>query len=240
MKLIIEDTYEQMSVQAAADMLTFLQTLESPLICPASGNSPAALYSALHRLVQQEKVDISAWKFIGLDEWKGMNGGDEGSCRSMLNEQLFYPLQIPPGNIFFFNGKAPDLAEECMKAEQFIQQHGGIKVAIVGIGMNGHIGMNEPGTPASARSHVAVIHPLTQKVGQKYFAEPKQLDEGLTLGIGTLLESQKIYLIANGRHKAGVIKQMLTDSPGERFPATQLKDHPGLSLYLDKEAASML
>ena len=240
MKLIIKDTYEMMAQQVAADMLDVLRAYATPLICPASGTSPTLVYNAFYHLVQQQGVDTSTWHFIGLDEWMGMNGGDKGSCRQMLDEQLFHPLQVSDENIFFFDGKALDVEAECRKAENFIGHHGGIHLAIVGIGMNGHIGMNEPGTPVSSRSHVAAIHPVTQKVGQKYFSEPRQLDAGMTLGLGTLLESQRIFLIANGSHKAEIIRQMIAGGPDEQLPATLLKNHPGLSVYLDKEAAALI
>jgi galactosamine-6-phosphate isomerase len=169
MNIFIGESYEALSQRAAEDTLAFLQTKEAPLICPASGYSPTGLYRHLVKLVQEKNVDTSRWHFVALDEWLGMNGSDEGSCRYMLDVQLFHPLHIPPHRICFFDGKSTDLQAECKRAEAFIGVHGGIDIAIVGIGRNGHIGMNEPGTPADAGVHVASLHPDTQQVGQKYF-----------------------------------------------------------------------
>jgi len=240
MKLTIADTYETMSRQAAEALLGLLQTVQKPLICTASGASPAGLYKELVHLVQATQVDISNWYFVGLDEWKGMNGSDEGSSRHQLDQQLFHPLSITAQQIGFFDGRANDLDKECQRIEDFISQHGGIDIAILGIGVNGHIAMNEPGTPASLRSHIAAIHPSTQQIGQKYFKEPRLLDTGITLGLATLLEAKQVLLLASGSSKAESIDQMLHAPISEAFPATLLRNHKGLQIYLDAAAAQLL
>src|SRR4030095_9838320 len=84
------------------------------------------------------------WYFVGLDEWIGMDGADQGSCRHFFDEQLFGPLQVPEYRISFFNGKSSQPEKECAKAEDFILARGGIDVAVLGVGMNGHLGFNEP------------------------------------------------------------------------------------------------
>jgi galactosamine-6-phosphate isomerase len=240
MKVIIEDSYEAMSERAAADLFHLLQSLHKPLICVASGASPAGLYRQLTRLVEGSRTDTSGWHFVGLDEWKGMDGSDEGSCRHQLNEQLFHPLHVSEERICFFNGRAGDLEMECQGVEEFIQQFERIDVAILGIGVNGHIGMNEPGTPPSLRSHIAAIHPGTQQTGQKYFKEPRQLDTGLTLGMATLLEAKHLVLLASGESKAGSIYEMLHAPQTEEMPASLLRGHSSLRVYLEKDAAGRL
>ena len=240
MKVIIEDTYEAMSRRAAVDMHLLLQSLDNPLICTASGASPAGLYHELILLVKAFGIDTSNWHFVGLDEWKGMDGSDEGSCRDQLNHQLFNPLKVPEQSICFFSGRAEDLVSECLRVEEYIQQFSSIDVAILGIGVNGHIGMNEPGTPAYLRSHVATIHPSTQLIGQKYFKEPRQIDTGLTLGLATLLEAKHLMLLASGETKAQSVYEMLHATQSEEMPATLIRDHTNLHLYLDKEAAKRL
>lgn len=228
-----------MSEQAAADLFTFLQKEEKPLICTASGASPAGLYRELVKLVEHSKFDVSNWYFIGLDEWMGMNGDDEGSSRYQLNEQLFEPLKIAEDRIFFFDGTA-NAEEQCKQADGFIASHGGITVSILGIGVNGHIAMNEPGTSPNLRSHVTDILPETQAIGQKYFKEAKQIDKGITMGLTSLNESKLIMLLAAGSNKAESIRRMLHETIGTDCPATFLRDHSNLNLYLDTDAASLL
>lgn len=240
MKVIIEDSYEAISKKAAAELLLLLQSLDKPLVCVASGASPAALYTELVQMVQASKSDTSTWHFAGLDEWVGMNGGDEGSCRYQLNQQLFAPLKIAEQRICFFDGRAKDVENECQRVEDFIQPFKQIDVAILGIGVNGHVGMNEPGTPASLRSHVANIHLSTQQIGQKYFKEPRRLDMGLTLGLTNLLESKHVMLLASGKSKADSVYEMLHGPQNEQMPASLLRDHANLKLYLETAAAERL
>src|SRR6266487_171706 len=136
MKIIIANTYEDMSRQAAHDLIETMQSIDKPLLCPASGNTPVNLYKELVHLHQQQKFDISNWFFVGLDEWAGINEADEGSCKYSLNNQLFYPFKITDDKICFFDGRAKDLNDECDRIEKFIQQQGGIDVAVLGLGMN--------------------------------------------------------------------------------------------------------
>lgn len=240
MNIKIAATYQAMSWQAAYDLVQLLKSKEKPLICVASGHTPAGLYQELIKIIRQQQLDVSSWNFIGLDEWAGMNAGDSGSCQFHLHQQLFEPLGISQQQICFFNGRTEDGEAECRRVEAFIAQNGGIEVAILGLGLNGHIGMNEPGTPATTRSHVASIDALTQQIGQKYFSTPQTLSQGLTLGLATLLEAKHLLLLVNGTHKASIVKQVLSQQPSPALPATLLASHPGLTFYLDKEAAQLL
>jgi galactosamine-6-phosphate isomerase len=169
-----------------------------------------------------------------------MDGNDEGSCRFHLNNQLFNPLRVAPERICFFNGRTKDADKECNDIEQFILLHEGIDLAILGLGMNGHIGMNEPGTSATLRSHVTELDTITKNTAQKYFKEQRQLTKGITLGLTTLAEAQNIFLLVSGAHKAAIVKKMLEDEISEQVPGSLLRNHPGLSIYLDAEAAKFI
>lgn len=239
MEFSVSDTYEAMSKKVADDIIQLMQPVKQPLICTASGDSPAGLYKELVQRVNAQQADISNWFFVSLDEWAGMNGDDEGSCRFHLNNELFNPLQLQQ-RVCFFDGRANDLQSECNKVENFVKAHGGIDVAIVGLGINGHVGMNEPGTSAALRSHVADIDPVTQKTGQKYFKEPQSLTQGITLGLATLMEAKHVILLVSGRHKAEVVKKVLEGEISEALPASLLRNHKDLKVYLDKEAAALI
>jgi galactosamine-6-phosphate isomerase len=240
MNVQVFSTYEELSKQAAEDITQLLSHKETPLVCMASGDSPAGLYREIVKRVKEKKLDISHWYFVGLDEWMGMNENDEGSCRFHLNNQFFNPLQISNERICFFDGKAIDVNEECKRTENFVSKHKGIDVVILGLGLNGHIGMNEPGTSPNLHSHVAEIHPTTQQAGQKYFTKPQQLSQGLTLGIATIMEAKNILLIVNGAHKSKIVQQVLQGEISEQVPASLLRKHAGLKVYLDSSAAQLL
>lgn len=240
MNLFVYETYESMSARAAESVIEVIRSKKNAVLCTASGDSPAGLYKKLVAYIRENNIDISGVRFIGLDEWLGMNGNDEGSCRYHLNNQLFQPLEIEEKNIAFFDGRASDPEAECERINHSINQFNGIDMAIVGLGMNGHVGMNEPGTPASLHSHVAEIDPITQQVGQKYFKEKKEISGGLTLGIANLMEAKNVMLIVSGKKKAEIVKQVLEEGISENLPAGLLRNHPNFSVYLDAEAASLL
>lgn len=240
MKIFTANTYDELSKQAAVDLLQFVGSNPAPLICTASGDSPAGLYRELVQKTVTEALDTENWNFVGLDEWAGMNGDDEGSCRYHLNKLFFQPLAVKENHICFFDGRAENKTAQCEASESYIRQHNGIDVAIVGLGLNGHIGMNEPGTPANSRSRVADIDPQTQQVGQKYFSATQLLTHGLTLGIATLMEAKHIMLIVNGAHKASIVHRMLNEEPTDHLPATLFRKHPGLHIYLDSTAAQLV
>jgi glucosamine-6-phosphate isomerase len=240
MEIFIADSYEEMSRMAAEDLLQLMQERERPVVSPASGDSPAGLYKEIARRFNNKEIDVSGWQFVSLDEWVGMDVNDMGSCRYYLNQQLFHPLQISNDQICFFDGRAGDLEAECARVERFIRDEGGIDVAVVGVGMNGHVGLNEPGVDPSLRSHVMDLDTVTQQVGQKYFMEQKQLTKGITLGIATLMEARYIFLLISGAHKAAIAKKVLEGPVSEQLPASLLRHHPGLRVYLDRDAATEL
>ncbi len=240
MEIFIADNYEDMSRKVADDILQFMQERDRPVISPASGESPAGLYREIVKRFQNKEINVLNWQFVSLDEWVGMNGSDEGSCLFRLNRELFQPLQLSQDQICFFDGKAQDLEAECERIEHFIQEHRGIDVAVVGVGMNGHVGFNEPSTKSSLRSHVTDLDTVTQQVGQKYFKGQKQLTKGITLGLATLMEARYIILLISGRHKAAIAQKVLKGPISEQVPASLLRQHNGLRVYLDREAAAGL
>ncbi len=240
MKLLISETYDEMSHKAVNDLLNFIEGKQHPLLCTASGDSPKGMYKELIKQVKEKDIDISGWKFLSLDEWAAMNGNDEGSCRFHLNNDLFGPLNIAEKNIVFFDGKAKNADEECERIETFINDHGGIDVAIAGLGTNGHVGMNEPGASANSRVHVAEIDSTTQAVGQKYFTKEQSLTHGLTLGIASLLDAANVMLLVSGNKKAAAVQKMIEEEISTQLPASLLRNHTSFHVYLDAAAASQL
>ncbi len=240
MQLNLLKDKETLSKKATHDITEIMSFKQNPLICVASGDSPSGIYKNIVNEVQKKDLNIDHWSFIGLDEWVGLNGADEGSCRWHLNRELFNPLNIKEASICFFDGASKNLAQECLNTECYIQKHNGIEIAILGLGMNGHIGMNEPQTPISTRSHVIDLDTITIEVGQKYFNKPQPLTKGITLGITTLLEAKHIILIVSGFKKAAIVKQVIEGPISELIPASLLRNHPNCIIYLDEAAASNL
>ena len=127
MDLFVEEDYAGLSEKAAQHLLKLARNKKEPLVCVASGDSPAGLYKEI--ITQQNPPETNSWNFVGLDEWQGMNAADEGSCQWHLHQQLFQPLSIEANRICFFDGRAKDLNEECLRVDQFIKDHNGIDIA---------------------------------------------------------------------------------------------------------------
>ena len=240
MEIFIEDDYGSMSAKAADHVMQIVAPLKNPVLCPATGDSTKGLYKKMVDQINRKKIDVSDWCFVGLDEWLGMNQQDEGSCRHHLDNDLLKPLRIDEKRINFFNGNAKDFQEEILKESNFINEHGGIDIAIVGLGMNGHVGMNEPGTDPSLHSHISDIDAITQQVGQKYFKKNREIKQGVTLGIADIMEARQVVLVVSGAKKATIVQKVLEDEISEMLPASFLRRHKNFWVYLDKAAASLL
>jgi galactosamine-6-phosphate isomerase len=240
MQTFIENNYELLSAKAVDKLFEIIAPLKNPLLCPASGDSPKGLYKEMIERINRKNIDTSGWYFVGLDEWIGMNGDDEGSCRYHLNNDLLRPLSIHEKKISFFDGKAKDIQNDIQKTNDFIEEHGGIDIALVGLGMNGHVGMNEPGTDPALHSHVSEIDTITQQVGQKYFKQNRKITHGITLGIADIMEARHVILLVNGNKKAAIVQRVLEGEISEELPASLLRRHKTFSVYLDEEAASLL
>ena len=240
MTVLIEKDYNRMSAKAAEEVVKILEPLQNPLICPATGDSPKGLYQEMIFRIKKKNINTSDWNFVGLDEWVGMNGKDEGSCRFHLDNDLLNPLEVRKSNIGFFDGRSKNLGEEIIKANDFIKKNGGIDLAILGLGLNGHIGMNEPGTDPSLHAHIAEIAAITQQSGQKYFTHPQKLTGGITLGIKDIMGSRHVILLISGVKKAKIARAILEDEISAQLPGSFLRKHENCTVYLDEDAASQL
>ena len=227
--------------RAAADLVVEqVNTKPGSLICFPSGDSPAGMFKCLIEDVQAGRVDLSHCYFVGLDEWVGLGKDDDGSCTSFLYEHFFTPMHTDMARVRFFDAKAPDLDAACREMDKFIKQHGPLDMMIVGIGMNGHIGLNEPGTDFNLYSHHSPLAQVTVEVGQKYFKQQTKLTEGITLGLKHLQEAKMPVLLAAGAKKAGIVKQALDGDISQHVPASIFQTLPLSVVLLDEGAASGL
>ncbi len=232
--------YEELSDTTADAILTVVKNNPMAMLCLASGDTPRLAYSIAAKRAQKENVDFSRCTFVALDEWMGIPPDNEGSCQFFLRHYLFNPLNIPEKNINFFNALSTNPEEECKKMNDVIARKDGLDLMIVGIGMNGHIGFNEPGQPFDQYAHVVDLDETSTTVGQKYFRESTQLSKGITLGLRHMLEAKKVLLIASGLKKAEIIKKTMDEEISPKVPSTSIRNHPNGYVMLDKEAASLL
>jgi glucosamine-6-phosphate deaminase len=240
MRIDILEDYESLSLRAAETIRRIVREEETPLLCLAAGDTPLGAYRRIVELQEKDPVDFGRCLILGLDEWRGLTGADPGSCRRYLDEALLGPLRIPEERILFFDACAPDPEAECRRMDALVASHGRISLSLLGVGMNGHLGMNEPGSREDAGTQFLKLDPLTVKVGKKYFGDAQVPVEGYTLGLGQLMASRSVLLLAAGPAKAEIARTIVTGTITPQVPASLLRRHPDAAFLLDREAARLL
>ena len=240
MQLKIYDDHHGLSDAAANEIVSLIKSKPAAVFCLASGATPRLTCQLFVQKVKNEKIDLSQLTMIGLDEWVNIPPDNEGSCHYFFKNELIKPLQIPEKKVYLFDGMSGKLDDECLRVDSVIREKGGIDLMIVGIGMNGHIGFNEPGVSFDKYSHVIDLDETTLTVGQKYFKSKATLQKGITLGLKHLQESKKVFLLANGTKKAEVVRRTVEEKVTDDFPASIMQTHANGFVMVDKEAASLL
>ncbi len=240
MQLKIYKDYQNLSDAAANEIFELVKKKPGAVVCMASGDTPRLTCKLLVEKAKAEKLDLTGMTFIGLDEWVAIPPQNDGSCHNFFQTEISKPLHLSSKQMHLFNAMSANLEEECKKIDEIIFDKGGIDLMIVGIGMNGHIGFNEPGVSFDNYAHVIDLEETTIAVGQKYFKTPVAIHKGITLGLKHLLESKKVMLLANGTKKAGVIKKAVEGEVANLFPASIMQLHLNGFVMIDEEAASML
>lgn len=240
MELKVFDTYEGMS-RAAADVVihTVLKKPEAS-ISFASGHTSLKMFEYLVEAVKLKHIDFSHCTFIGLDEWLGIPAHQAGSCRNMMDQFFFIPAGIQHQRIFFFDGMSKKPEEEIYKINAWLSSHGPLDIMLVGIGRNGHLAMNEPGTPFNLNAHISDLAEDTILTGQKYFSTPTPLTKGLTLGLKQFQEAIVPILTANGEQKSAAIREALQGPVHEQHPASIVQRIDRGHIFLDSAAAKDL
>jgi glucosamine-6-phosphate isomerase len=240
MKTHIFPDYPQLCQAVAQNVINCVNAKPNALICIAGGDTPLGVFAALVDAQKQGHVDFSHAQFLGLDEWLGLGKADKGSCREMVWHHFFDKLNLRDKQICFFDGLTTHPQEECQRVDRYIDQHGPIDCIVLGIGMNGHIGFNEPGASLDNTCHVVDLDAVTQAVSVKYFDTQRNVQQGISLGLKTILAAKNIVLMASGEKKAEIVAQTVNHPASRDIPSTLVKTVTQASLYLDKAAARAL
>jgi glucosamine-6-phosphate deaminase len=241
LKLISTSNYEELSQKAAEEIISGIKENPSLNLGLATGSTPTGLYKELIRDHKQNQTSYKEINTFNLDEYIGVPKKDRNSYHYFMCEHLFEHIDIPLDQTHIPDGTAKDLDEECRRYEQFIEEHGGIDLQILGIGQNGHIGFNEPGTPFDSRTHIINLAESTRKANSRFFESledvPKQ---AITMGISSIMESKEIFLLVSGASKAKALARLMNGEVSEQFPASVLQNHPNVTIFADKEATALL
>lgn len=200
----------------------------------ATGSTPETLYAE----IVASDLDFTDKIAINLDEYVGLAGEDEQSYRYFMNEKLFN--KKPFKESYVPNGQAEDLAAECKRYDEIIASHP-IDIQILGIGENGHIGFNEPGTPFDAQTQVVELTETTINANKRFFEKVEDVPTtAISMGLSSIMQGKKIILMAYGKNKADAIKAMIEGDVTTDLPASVLQQHQDVVVVIDEAAASNL
>ena len=243
MKVVLKRTAQELS-RAAADTFDAAIRLKPNIVLGlATGGTPEKLYAELGRRSRKDGLDFTRVRTFNLDEYLGLDGEHEQSYRCFMNDKLFKLTNIRLWNTRVLDGVADDPGRECMAFEQAIEAAGGVDLWLLGVGKNGHIAFNEPGSPKSSRTRIVKLSKSTIESNSdgRFFSDPNDVPRyALSAGIGTILEAKRIVLLANGEGKADAIAAAIERPQSEDCPASFLQDHPDITFFLDEAAASRL
>jgi glucosamine-6-phosphate deaminase len=223
----------------AADVVELTLTARpAAVLALPTGRTPIPLYEELVARYRARRIDFSRALVFNLDEWVGVAPDDAGSFTRFMDEHFFSKVTVPVPNRFIQNGNAPDLEAECRRYEELIREAGGLDLVVLGLGHNGHIGFNEPGTPFDSRTHIVQVTPETRRANAYAFSGREPPSLGLSMGIGTILNAREVLLLVTGADKAGILARALGGPIDESMPATALRGHPALHVIADRSAAT--
>ncbi len=241
MEIIVKKNYEEMSKEAARIVKERMEKKPDLVLGLATGSTPLGLYQELARMHREEGLSFKKVKTFNLDEYYGLAPEHPQSYRYFMNLNLFSKIDIDPANTHLPDGLTEDVDKFCLEYEEKIEKSGGIDLQILGIGGDGHIGFNEPGSSLGSRTRIKTLNEQTIKDNSRFF---KNIDEvpkyAITMGVGTVIDAKEIILLASGKNKSSIIAQAIEGPVTSQVSASMLQVHPKVIAILDEDAASSL
>jgi len=247
MRLIIQSNYEELS-QWAADYIvkkinTFAPSANKPFVLGLpTGSSPLGVYRELVRLNKEKLISFQHVVTFNMDEYVGIPQEHPQSYHSFMWDNLFNHIDISKENVNILNGNAPDLEAECRRYEDKIKSYGQIHLFLGGIGPDGHIAFNEPGSSLASRTRVKTLTTDTIIANSRFFDNDlaKVPKTALTVGVGTVLDAQEVVIIVNGHNKARALRHAVEESITQMWTISALQLHPKGIIVCDEDATAEL
>lgn len=236
MKFLNVDTYQEMSRQAAN--LISAQVIMKPnsVLGLATGSTPIGTYKQLIEWYKKGDIDFSKAVSINLDEYVGLDADNINSYRYFMDKNLFNEINIVKENTFVPSGVAENLEEECKNYDENIKNLGGIDLQLLGIGLDGHIGFNEPSEVFTKNTHIVDLDQSTIEANSRFFGSiDKVPKKAITMGMASIMKAKKILLIANGEEKREILNRALFGSITPQIPASILQLHPDITVIYSEE-----
>ncbi len=241
MRVIVENSAEDVSRRAASIVAHLIGRRPNSVLGLATGSTPLGMYRELVRMHQEDGLDFSLVESFNLDEYVGLAPTHVQSYRHFMQENLFSQINIDPRNTHVPDGRALDFESYCVQYERMITESGGIDLQVLGIGTDGHIAFNEPGSSLGSRTRVKTLTPETLQDNGRFFGGPEEVPTmAITMGVGTILESRQCLLLATGAAKAKAIRGTIEGPVTAQLTASALQLHRDVVAVVDQEAARLL
>lgn len=235
MNFIEVDNYEELSRKAAAIIAAQIISKPESVLGLATGSSPLGTYACLVKAYENEFLDFSKVTSVNLDEYVGLGGDNDQSYRYFMDTNLFSKINIRKEYTFVPNGCAKDIDVECKRYDARIESLGGIDIQLLGIGLDGHIGFNEPDEIFIKETHLVKLDPSTIEANARFFESKDDVPkEAVTMGIGSIMNAKKVLLIANGKNKEEIIKKAFFGPITPKIPASILQLHPDITVIYSR------
>ncbi|HHX14133.1 MAG TPA: glucosamine-6-phosphate deaminase [Clostridiales bacterium] len=231
--------YQDMSRKAAN--IIFSQVIQKPdsVLGLATGSTMLGLYEDLVSHYREGDLDFSQIRSVNLDEYIGLSADNDQSYHYYMKHNLFKHVNIAAENTYLPRGGVANPDDECLRYDNLINQLGGIDIQLLGLGLDGHIGFNEPDDKFTAETHRVKLDESTIKANARFFENENQVPkEALTLGIGAIMKARKVLLCVNGKNKAKILKKVLYGPITPKVPGSILQLHPYLTVVADEDALS--
>ncbi|HET7051625.1 MAG TPA: glucosamine-6-phosphate deaminase [Solirubrobacteraceae bacterium] len=237
MKLRIVEDYEALSFVAAAIVADEIERQGPLVLLPATGSTPIGAYQQLAQRHAARELDSSQITLVQLDEYVDIAPDDRRSLFGWMKRLLIDPLKIPSNCVLPLDGYQADLALSCHRYDQSVRASGGLNLAILGLGPNGHLGFNEPPAGPSAPTRVVQLSPASIESNARYWGSRSLVPtRALTAGMDIILSAQKILLLVSGSHKAEVLRRTLAGKMTDELPASYLRLAPDVTVIADRPA----
>lgn len=241
MKILVFEKEEHLDAYVGEYICHFIRNHSQSVIGFATGSTPLGVYRYFIDNYQAQKVSFRQVKAFNLDEYVGLTPSHPRSFASAMKNELFSHIDILPENINALDGSKEDMIQECQRYESLIDANP-IDIQILGIGMDGHIAYNEPGSPLDGACHVVDLHQESIESSLDYgFDHIEDVPtQGVTQGIGTIMKAKQLIMMAKGEKKADLVKRMIYGEVTPDFPSSIIQRHPNVIVCLDRNAASQL
>jgi len=241
MQVIIKDNYDEMSEEAAQIIRDAIHLKPNLVLGLATGSTPIGTYKEMIRMYKEGELDFSKVATFNLDEYVGLPTTHEQSYHNFMHVNLFNHINISPANVHVPSGIAKDFDKYCQWYEDEIKKAGGVDLQVLGIGSDGHIGFNEPGTSLASRTSIVTLTEETIDDNARFFDRKEDVPRfAITMGVGTIMEAQCCLLVANGEKKADPVSILVEGPITSQVTASVLQMHPNAIVIIDKAAASKL